>query len=173
MPEIDVRWVSSWHNQPTYISAFTALIRKELEEFHGPDSVQIVFSAHSAPERCVSEGDPYLDQTRETVELIADHLGRQNPYRLSFQSKIGPIEWLGPATNDVIVEVGRQGVDQILIVPVSFVSEQIETLHELDILYRKVAADAGIETYRRVPTLNCDPTFIQALRELVEVAVKQ
>ena len=169
---LDVRWISSWQNQNTYISAFTELIRKELEEFPEPDTVQILFSAHSVPERYVSEGDPYLEQTRETVELIADQLGRKNPYRLSFQSKIGPVDWLGPYTNNVIVELGRQGVDEILVVPVSFVSEHIETLYELDILYRKIAADAGIDTFRRVPALNCDPTFIQSLRELVEVALK-
>ncbi len=169
---IDIRWVSSWQNQPTYISAFTELIRKELEEFPEPDRVQILFSAHSVPERDLREGDPYLDQTRETVELIADLLGRKNPYRLSFQSKIGPAEWLGPSTNDVIVELGRQGVNEILVVPVSFVSEHVETLYELDIRYRQVAADAGIETFRRVPALNCDPTFIQSLRELVNVAVE-
>ncbi len=169
---IDVRWISSWQNHRTYIGAFTELIRRELEEFPEPDSVQILFSAHSVPERYVREGDPYLEQTRETVELIADRLGRKNPYRLSFQSKIGPVDWLGPSTNDVIVELGRQGVDEILVVPVSFVSEHIETLYELDILYRKVADDAGIETFRRVPALNCDPTFIQSLRELVEAAVK-
>ena len=169
----DVRWVSSWQNHSTYISAITQMIRRELEDFPEPDNVQILFSAHSIPERYVREGDPYLEQTRETVELIADRLGRINPYRLSFQSKIGPVEWLGPSTNDVIVELGRQGVDEILVVPVSFVSEHIETLYELDILYKKVAADAGIDTYRRVPALNCDPTFIQSLRELVENALKE
>ena len=170
---IDVRWIPSWQNQPTYIAAFTAMIRKELGEFPDPRNVQILFSAHSIPERYVRDGDPYLDQTRETVELIADQLGRSNPYRLSFQSKLGPVEWLGPSTNDVIVELGRQGVDEILVVPVSFVSEHIETLYELDILYRKVAGDAGIETFRRVSALNCDPTFIQSLRELVEVTVAE
>ncbi len=167
----DVKWIESWQNHPTYIEAFTEMIQKELQEFPDPQNVQILFSAHSIPERYVREGDPYLDQTRETVELIADRLGRTNPYRLSFQSKIGPVEWLGPSTNDVLVELGRQGVDEVLVVPVSFVSEHIETLYELDILYRKVAADAGIETFRRVPTLNCDPTFIKSLGELVESAV--
>jgi len=171
LARIDVHWISSWQNQSTYIGAFTELIRRELEEFPDPDSVQILFSAHSVPERYVREGDPYLEQTRETVELIADRLGRNNPYRLSFQSKIGPVDWLGPPTSDVLVELGRQGVNETLVVPVSFVSEHIETLYELDILYRKVATDAGIETFRRVPALNCDPTFIQSLRELVEAAV--
>ena len=157
-------------NQPTYLEAFTDLIRKELAKFKDPNNVQILFSAHSIPERYVREGDPYLDQTRETVELIADRLGRKNPYRLSFQSKIGPVKWLEPSTNDALVELGIQEVQEVLVVPISFVSEHIETLYELDILYKKVAADAGISEFRRVPALNCDPTFIRALREIVEEA---
>ena len=171
LAEIDTRWVSSWQNQPAYIAAFVELIRKELEQFPNPENVQILFSAHSIPESYVREGDPYLDQTRETVELIEDQLERKNPYGLSFQSKIGPVEWLGPSTNDVILEFGKQGVRDVLAVPISFVSEHVETLYELDILYRKVAMDAGIENFRRVSALNCDPTFIRGLRELVESAI--
>ena len=170
--DMDIRWVSSWQNHPTYISAFADAIRRELAKFQDPDEVQVLFSAHSIPTRYLEEGDPYLDQTRETVELIATELGRKNPYRLVFQSKLGPVEWLGPPINDVIVELGRNGVGHVLVVPVSFVSEHIETLYELDIQYRKVAADAGIEEFRRVPALNCDPTFIKALREIVESAVQ-
>ena len=168
---LDIRWVSSWQNNPTYIKAFTDLIRKELNKSRHPDEVQILFSAHSIPEKYLQEGDPYLDQTRETVELIAEGLGRRNPYRLSFQSKIGPVKWLEPSTNDAIVELGKQGIQDVLVVPVSFVSEHIETLYELDILYKQVAADAGIGDFRRVPALNCDPTFILALREIVETAL--
>ena len=168
---LDIRWVSSWQNNPTYIKAFVDLIRRELNKFRNPDEVQVLFSAHSIPERYVQEGDPYLDQTRETVELIAEGLGRRNPYRLSFQSKIGPVKWLAPSTNDVIVELGKQGIQEVLVVPVSFVSEHIETLYELDILYKKVASDAGIGDFKRVPAFDCDPTFILALREIVETAL--
>jgi len=168
---IDIQWIQSWQDHPTSIEAFTELISKELEQFADPDSVQILFSAHSIPEQYVLEGDPYLEQTRETVELIAERLGRRNPYRLAFQSKIGPVKWLGPATDDVIVEMGKGGEKSVLVVPVSSVSEHIETLYELDILYQKAAKDAGIEEYRRVPALNCNPTFIRSLRELVESTV--
>ena len=168
---LDVQWISSWHDHPTYLEAFTDLIRRELAKFKDPDNAQILFSAHSIPERYVREGDPYLDQTRETVELIADRLGRKNPYRLSFQSKVGPVKWLEPSTNDALVELGIQEVQEVLVVPVSFVSEHIETLYELDILYKKVAADAGISEFRRVPAFNCDPSFIRALREIVEEAM--
>ena len=97
-----------------------------------------------------------------------DRLGRKNPYQLSFQSKIGPVKWLEPATNDVIIGLGKQGVDDVLVVPISFVSEHIETLYELDILYKKVAKDAGVANFRRVPALNSDPVFIRALADIVQ-----
>ena len=166
---LDVRWICSWHDQPTYLQALATLIQGQLDKFDDPAKVHIVFSAHSIPERYVQEGDPYLDQTRETVELIVKRFYKVNPYHLSFQSKIGPVKWLEPSTNDVIVELGNREIAGVLLVPISFVSEHIETLYELDILYRKVAAEAGIRNFRRVPALNCHPIFIRALAEIVEV----
>ena len=165
---LDVQWICSWADQPTYIESFVQAVQRELGKFDNPEKVHLLFSAHSIPESYVRKGDPYLEQTKKTVELIMDRLGRQNPYQLSFQSKIGPVKWLEPFTSDVIVELGKQGVDDVLVIPVSFVSEHIETLYELDILFRKVAADAGVENFRRVPALNSDPAFIQALADIVE-----
>ena len=166
--KLDVQWICSWADHPAYIESFAQAIQRELGKFTDTEKVHLLFSAHSIPESYVRNGDPYLEQTKETVELIMDRLGRRNPYRLSFQSKIGPVKWLEPFTNDVIVELGKQGVDDVLVIPVSFVSEHIETLYELDILFRKVAADAGVENFRRVPALNSDPTFIRALADIVE-----
>ena len=166
--KLDVQWICSWADQPTYIESFVQAIQRELGKFTDPEKVHLLFSAHSIPESYVRKGDPYLEQTKETVELIMVRLGRRNPYQLSFQSKIGPVKWLQPFTSDVIVELGKQGVDDVLVIPVSFVSEHIETLYELDILFRKVAADAGVENFRRVPALNSDPTFIRALADIVE-----
>jgi ferrochelatase len=102
------------------------------------------------------------------MELIMDRLGRRNPYQLSFQSKIGPVKWLEPSTNEIIAKLGKEGVDDVLVIPISFVSEHIETLYELDILYKKLAADSGVANFRRVPALNSDPAFIRALAEIVE-----
>jgi ferrochelatase len=160
--------VRSWPDQPTYIDSFVRGIQRELEKFGNRDTVHLLFSAHSIPESYVRNGDPYLDQTKKSVELIMDRLGHKNPYQLSFQSKIGPVKWLEPFTNDAIKKLGAQGIDDVLVIPISFVSEHIETLYELDILYKKVAAEAGVANFRRVPALNSDPTFIRALAELVE-----
>jgi protoporphyrin/coproporphyrin ferrochelatase len=166
--KLGVQWVRSWADQPSYIESFVQSIRRELAKFNDPDSVRVLFSAHSIPESYVREGDPYLEQTKKSVELIMDRLGRKNPYQLSFQSKIGPVKWLEPLTNDVIKELGKQGIRDVLVVPISFVSEHVETLYELDILYKKVAEEAGVVNFRRVPTLNSDPAFIRALAEIVE-----
>lgn len=171
--KLKLHWVRQWPDQTTYIQSFVQLIQRELGKFGKPDKVHLLFSAHSIPESYVRNGDPYLDQTKTTVERIMDRLGRKNPYQLSFQSKIGPVKWLEPFTNDVIVKLGKGGIDDVLVVPISFVSEHIETLYELDILYKKVAADAGVANFRRVPALNSDPTFIGALAEIVEGALRE
>jgi ferrochelatase len=168
LDKVDVQWVRSWADHPTYIESFVRSIQGELARFPHPDKVHLLFSAHSIPESYVRNGDPYLDQTKQSVELIMDGLGRRNPYQLSFQSKIGPVKWLAPFTNDVIIQLGKQGIADVLVVPISFVSEHIETLYELDILYKKVAAEAGVANFRRVPALNSDPVFIRALAEIVE-----
>jgi ferrochelatase len=97
-----------------------------------------------------------------------ERLGRHNPYQLSFQSKIGPVKWLEPFTSDVIKQLGTRGIADVLVIPISFVSEHIETLYELDILFKRVAAEAGVTNFRRVPALNSHPTFILALAEIVE-----
>jgi protoporphyrin/coproporphyrin ferrochelatase len=166
--QLDVQWVCAWADQASYIESFMLGIQKELEKFAQPEKVHLLFSAHSIPESYVRNGDPYLDQTKKSVELIMDRLGRQNSYELSFQSKIGPVKWLGPSTNDVIRRLGKDGRMDVLVVPISFVSEHIETLYELDILYMKIAKEAGVTNFRRVPALNSDPTFIRALAEIVE-----
>jgi ferrochelatase len=166
--KLDVQWICSWPDQPTYVESFAQSIERELAKFSDPSKVHLLFSAHSIPERYVRNGDPYLEQTKKSVEVIMDRLGRRNTYQLSFQSKIGPVKWLEPLTNDVIVQLGKQGVDDVLVVPISFVSEHIETLYELDILYKKVAAEAGVKNFLRVPALNSDPVFIRALADIVE-----
>ena len=169
--KLHIQWIRSWPDQPTYVESFANAISRELRNFADPSKVHILFSAHSIPERYVREGDPYLEQTKKTVELVMDRIERRNPYQLSFQSKIGPLKWLEPFTSDVITALGKQGVRDVLVVPISFVSEHIETLYELDILFQKIAQEARIQNFRRVPALNSDPTFIQALAEIVESAL--
>jgi len=165
--------VCSWEADQNYIAAMSAAAREELALFpdQDPSQTHILFSAHSVPVRYIDEGDPYLDQTKRTVELVMQQLGTHRPHTLSFQSKVGPVEWLTPATNEMIPQLARDGVSQLMLVPVSFVSEHSETLYEMDILYRDAAAEAGIPHYRRVPAMNCRPDFIEALAAIVARAL--
>lgn len=168
-----VTLIESWHDDPDYIAALAGTVKEQLDQFpdRAPASTHILFSAHSVPVRYIEEGDPYLEQTKQTVRLVMGRLGEGRPHSLSFQSKVGPVKWLQPSTDESIRKLAAEGVEQLLLVPVSFVSEHIETLFELDILYRDVAAEVGLKHYRRAPALNTRKDFIAALTNLVERAI--
>ncbi len=163
-----VCYVESWLEEPLYLEAMRDTIREAQGRFSGPDQsgIHVLYSAHSIPARYVAAGDPYEEQTKRTVALIHDGLGADLPRSLAFQSKVGPVKWLGPPTTEVIERLGKSGVKKLLIVPVSFVSDHIETLQEIDILYRDQARDAGITEFHRAPSLNVRPAFIKALANI-------
>jgi ferrochelatase len=162
-------YVEDWFDAPLYIEAMAELIRQARERFtaNDPREIRLLYSAHSIPERYVKEGDPYLEQTRATAGLIDTRLGNELPSTLAFQSKVGPVKWLGPPTDAVIAEMGKHGVKKLLVVPVSFVSDHIETLQEIDILYRRLAVKSGIREFQRAASLNLYPKFIEALAGVV------
>ncbi len=150
------------------------LIRRELQQFAHPDGVHIFFSAHGVPKTYVTEaGDPYQVEIEQCTELIMKTLNTPNPFTLAYQSKVGPVEWLKPYTEDALHELGEQNVKDLLVVPISFVSEHIETLQEIDLEYREVAAEVGITNFKRVPALNTHPLFIEALSNLTTQALEQ
>jgi protoporphyrin/coproporphyrin ferrochelatase len=164
-----VTYVDSWEVEPRYIEAVSDLIREAAGQFaeKDPTRIQLLYSAHSIPARYVEEqGDPYLDQTRRTVDRINACLGNAWPSVLAFQSKVGPVRWLGPSTESTIEELARKGTQNLLAVPISFVSDHIETLQEIDILYKKLACDRGIGQFRRAASLNLRQKFIEALADI-------
>lgn len=170
---IEYTVIPSWYKQPSYLQAMAQLIAQELQQFSNPDKVHIFFSAHGVPRSYVEEaGDPYQQEIEECTALIMQTLNRPNPHTLAYQSRVGPVEWLQPYTEEAIKELGAQGVEDLLVVPISFVSEHIETLQEIDIEYREIAEHSGIHNFRRVPALNTHPLFIQAMAELVVQALK-
>ena len=170
---IEYTVIPSWYKQSGYLQSMAQLIAQELDHFPNPESVHIFFSAHGVPRSYVEEaGDPYQQEIEECTALIIQTLNRPNPYTLAYQSRVGPVEWLQPYTEDAIKELGAQGVKDLLVVPVSFVSEHIETMQEIDIEYREIAEHAGIDNFRRVPALNTHPVFIEAMAELVIEALK-
>jgi ferrochelatase len=170
--QIEYTLVPSWYDNSGYLQAMADLIAQELTQFEDPDQVQIFFSAHGVPLSYVEEaGDPYQREIEECTRLIMRTLNRPNNYTLAYQSRVGPVEWLRPYTEDALQELAEQGVKDLLVVPISFVSEHIETLQEIDIEYREVAEEAGIENFQRVPALNTHPVFIAALANLVTEAL--
>ncbi|MEH2157109.1 ferrochelatase [Nostoc sp.] len=170
---IDYTVIPSWYKQPGYLQAMAELIAQELEQYPNPDEVHIFFSAHGVPKSYVEEaGDPYQVEIEECTALIMQTLNRPNAHTLAYQSRVGPVEWLQPYTEDALKELGAEGVKDLVVVPISFVSEHIETLQEIDIEYREVAEEAGIHNFRRVPAPNTHPVFINALAELVIDALR-
>ncbi|KAL2923836.1 Ferrochelatase-1 chloroplastic [Bienertia sinuspersici] len=163
--------IRSWYQREGYVKSMADLIEQELQSFSLPDEVMIFFSAHGVPVSYVDEaGDPYKDQMEDCIFLIMKELkarGINNRHTLAFQSRVGPVQWLKPYTDEVLVELGRKGVKSLLAVPVSFVSEHIETLEEIDMEYKELALKSGIENWGRVPALNCSSPFINDLADAV------
>ncbi len=176
---IETSYISHWFNHPLYIEALVDLIKKGIESFNiNPEirnskseiDIHVLFSAHSLPQKFIEQGDPYVDHIQGTISEIT----RLFPvtWHLSYQSKTGPVKWLEPSTEDKLKELARDGVRNIFIVPISFVSDHIETLYEIDILYRKMAQDLGI-MLKRMNSLNTHPVFIKALSNIVTQNAKK
>ncbi|NET72649.1 MAG: ferrochelatase, partial [Sphaerospermopsis sp. SIO1G2] len=160
--------IPSWYKQPAYLQAMAELITEQLNKCANPDQAHIFFSAHGVPKSYVEDaGDPYQQEIEECTKLIMQTLNRPNEYTLAYQSRVGPVEWLQPYTEDALQELGEKGIKDLVVVPISFVSEHIETLQEIDIEYREIAEEAGIENFRRAAAPNTYPVFIQALADLV------
>ena len=170
---VEIFSVDEWLEEPLYLEAMADMIREAQSRFANsdPENIHLLFSAHSIPARYVDEGDPYLEQTQKTVALVNERLGGRFPHSLAFQSKVGPVKWLGPPTTKVLAEIGRRGGSRVLMVPISFVSDHIETLQEIDILYRELALKSGIREFHRAPSLNVNPKFIEALANITLRAV--
>lgn len=162
---LPVREIRSWPDQPTYIDCLTARIREGVAQFDGP--VQVVYSAHSLPKKFIAQGDPYVQEIEQTIAAI--ELRTQMPGKLCYQSRSGPVEWLEPSTPDMLIQLAGQGCKNILMVPIAFVSDHIETLYEIDMLYKNQAEELGMHL-QSTPGLNDDPQFITALHDLVLAA---
>jgi ferrochelatase len=177
--QMETVYISSWHAHPLYIEALVDVIKKGIESFavtakrrtqNAEPEVHVLFSAHSLPQKIIDEGDPYADQTIETIQEILKRIPLK--WHLSYQSKSGPVQWLEPSTEDKIKELAGEGVKNLLVVPISFISDHIETLYEIDILYKKLAESLGINL-KRADSLNTHPTFIKALKDIVISELKK
>jgi ferrochelatase len=159
--------VKNYQTNPSYISALNERIDKTILRFpeETRNDIQLVFSAHGTPISMVKSGDPYSHQIKDTMDAVMKERNYSHPHHLCFQSKVGPVKWLTPATDTMIENLSRQGKKHLLIIPISFVSDHVETSFELDIEYRHVADENNIENYIVMEGLNDSELFIKALYE--------
>ncbi len=162
-PDIEIVEIPSWPDQPSYVECLAENILSGIDEFNGED-VQVVYSAHSLPVKFIENGDPYLKHLDKTIMAVEEKTDKKG--KLCFQSRSGPVKWLSPSTPEMLEELAGAGCRQVLMVPISFVSDHVETLYEIDIQYRELAESLGMEL-KRTRSLNVQPAFIRCLKELV------
>jgi protoporphyrin/coproporphyrin ferrochelatase len=169
--DIPAHVIDHFFDHPDYIAAIVERINGVLSQLSNPDRVHLVFSAHSLPLALVGRGDPYPDQVETTVQLVRQLGAWPNPYTLCFQSRVGPQKWLQPSLLETMDTLARADSNSLLVIPISFVTDHIETLHEINIEARAHAKSAGITDFHMMPALNDSPLLIRALADLVLRAV--
>ncbi|MDR2548783.1 MAG: ferrochelatase [Desulfobulbus sp.] len=165
--DIPIREIPAWPDEPAYIGCLAARILAGIRSFEG-QPVQVVYSAHSLPVQFIQEGDPYVEHLQRTIAAIEKRTAIAG--RLCYQSRSGPVEWLGPALPEMLETLAGEGCACLLVVPISFVSDHVETLYEIDIQYREMAEGLGMR-FASTPGLNADPRFIAGLRNLALAAL--
>ena len=160
---IELKEIPSWPDHPGYLQVLANKINEGLARFQG-DDVELVYSAHSLPVSFIEGGDPYVRHLEKTIVGVEKLTGKKG--RICYQSRSGPVEWLSPSTPEMIDAIADEKGKNILMVPISFVSDHVETLYEINIQYREQAAEKGIRL-EATESLNTDPVFIKSLKELV------
>lgn len=158
--------ITCYPDHPSFVEAHCHLIETAITEASHNGKFRLLFSAHGLPQKIIDKGDPYEKQVHQTVKAIMGRLNREIDFSVCYQSKVGPLKWLGPSTDEALKKAGSEKVS-IVLVPITFVSEHSETLVELDLEYKELAEKVGIPGYFRVPALGTHPLFIKALSELV------
>jgi ferrochelatase len=173
--DIELAKVEHYPDAPGYIQALCDRVDDAIaslpEQFRA--SAPVVFSAHGLPESYIRKGDPYLDEIRITVTAVSRRMNLGGREQLAFQSRLGRQKWLGPYTEDALDALAEAGNRAVVVCPVAFTGEHIETLQEIDILYRERAQKKGIVHFARARTVGCHPAFIAALADLAEAAARE
>ena len=166
-PTTPVKIIDHFYDHPDYIAAIVERINSVLAEIKRPDEIHLVFSAHGLPLALVEKGDPYPKQIEETVQMVRELGAWPNPHVLCYQSRVGPQKWLQPSLTTTIEQMAHNGIKRILVIPISFLTEHIETLHEINVEARVEAESLGITEFHMMPALNDSPLLIRALADLV------
>jgi ferrochelatase len=159
--------IDTWYDHPGYLDALAHRTRAALERHFTCKRPTLLISAHGLPKHFIDAGDPYCGHIRITMEGVLKRLP-DLPHVLGYQSRVGPVEWIGPSTDEVIRSLAGAGVKDVLVIPISFVSDHVETLYEIDLLYGGQANALGITNFQRIQSLNDFPPFLDALADLVE-----
>jgi ferrochelatase len=170
--DMPVHWVPAYYDHPLYLEALAETIRKGIASTPGEGQTHLIFSPHGLPLSFLRRGDPYPEQIRETARQVMRAMDYDGPWHLGWQSRVGPVKWLAPGTPEVMEDLAKQGVERVTLVPVAFVSDHVETLHEIDIEYAEDAHKMGIPHFGRAPALELEPAFIACLADLVDTALK-
>jgi len=163
--------IEEFHLQPLYIDALVEKIQTGLTHFDHPAGVHLVFSAHGLPLSLIERGDPYQRHVEETVRAVRARGGWSNAHTLCYQSRVGRQKWLEPSLTHTLERLAAAGERELLVVPISFVTEHIETLHEINIEAREEAIKAGVRQFEMMPAVGDSPLFVEGLAELVRSAV--
>lgn len=162
--------VCCYSDNAHFIKAHVDAIQEKIGTLKQPGHYRLLFSAHGLPESIIARGDPYQEQVESCVAKIMTGLGNPIEHSICYQSRVGPMKWIGPSTDASIQKAGADG-KSIILVPIAFVSEHIETLVELDIEYAHLAAASGVKDYIRLPALGVNASYIKALNDEVLKAI--
>jgi protoporphyrin/coproporphyrin ferrochelatase len=165
--EFPIHVIDSFFDHPDYVAAIVERINGVLGQLPNSEKVHLVFSAHGLPLSLVAKGDPYPQHVQTTVQLVRQLGAWRNAYTLCFQSRVGPQKWLRPSLVETIDQLAGSGARNLLVIPISFVTEHIETLHEINIEAREHARAAGIRGFHVMPALDDSPLLVRALADLV------
>lgn len=167
-PELQFLNSPQYYLHEEYIQAFADRILEQIQPSESLDDFYLIFSAHGLPLYFLTEGDLYPYQISQTVAKVLSKLGRDENWTIAYQSAVGPLQWLKPAIKDMIIALAKRNIKKVIVVPISFVTDHIETTCEIDMEYRKIAEDSGIDDFRMSMALECHPKFIEALADAVE-----
>ena len=162
--------IESWYDHPAYLDALAAPLRDVMATFPRGAKPTILISAHGLPQHFIDDGDPYCDHIKATMAGLLARVPETTgcTTTLAYQSRVGPVPWIGPSTEETIDRLAAEGVKEVVVVSISFVSDHVETLYEIDLLYGDQARQRGITTFVRAAALNDAPRFLDALAAIVE-----
>src|SRR5208282_5437341 len=166
-PKVPVQVIDHFFDHPDYIAGIVERTNSVLRQLQRPDEVHLVFSAHGLPMALVEKGDPYPQHIEASVRLVRELGAWPNPHVLCYQSRVGPQKWLQPSLTATIEQMAHSGIKRMFVIPIAFLTEHIETLHEINIEAREEAEKLGVTEFRMMPALNDSPLLIRALADLV------